>query len=200
MAFFGQTVRHSPQPMQASRLMVAFLSVRAAAPTGQTRAHSPQPMHFFCSTRKRTECCSRLPARGAQPMTRKLAEGVLATTDNQIDTSTGTVRLRASFDNADDKLFPNQFVNAVLTLTVLKNVILVPAAAVQRGPKGAAVFVVREGGTVESRPVTTGQTVGQDILVQSGLVAGETVVVDGSDRLRDGATVMARNPNGSAGK
>jgi len=133
-------------------------------------------------------------------MTRKLAEGVLTTTDNQIDTSTGTVRLRASFDNADDKLFPNQFVNAVLTLTVLKNVILVPAAAVQRGPKGAAVFVVREGGTVESRPVTTGQTVGQDILVQSGLVAGETVVVDGSDRLRDGATVTARNPNGSAGK
>lgn len=133
-------------------------------------------------------------------MSRKLAEGTLATTDNQIDTATGTVRLRAVFPNADESLFPNQFVNAVLTLKVLHDVILVPAAAVQRGPKGASVFVVGKDNTVQSRVVKTGLAVGQDILVQSGLEAGETVVVDGSDRLRDGAAVSVRNANVQPGK
>lgn len=133
-------------------------------------------------------------------MSRKLAEGVLTTTDNRIDTSTGTVRLRAAFENADDSLFPNQFVNAVMTLKILKNAILVPAAAVQRGPKGATVFVVRQGGAVASRSVTTGMSVGQDLLIASGLSGGETVVVEGANRLRDGTPVTVRNPTARAGK
>jgi len=152
------------------------------------------------AVRERLAADHRLPvAAFDRSMSRKLAEGVLTTTDNQIDTSTGTVRLRAAFENTDDSLFPNQFVNAVLTLRVLHDVVLVPAAAVQRGPKGATVFVVRQGGTVASRSVTTGMTVGQDILIQSGLEAGETVVVEGSDRLRDGATVTVRNPAAQGG-
>jgi membrane fusion protein, multidrug efflux system len=130
-------------------------------------------------------------------MSRKLAEGVLATTDNQIDTATGTVRLRANFDNAGDKLFPNQFVNAVLTLDERKGVVLLPAVAVRRGSQGAFVFVVKADKTVASRPVTTGLTLGTDILVEKGLDAGETVVVEGADRLLDGATVVVRDQSGA---
>jgi multidrug efflux system membrane fusion protein len=130
-------------------------------------------------------------------MSRELAQGLLATTDNQIDTATGTVRLRAIFDNAQDRLFPNQFVNAVLTLAERKGVVLVPAVSVRRGPQGAFVYLVQDGKTVTARPVTTGLALGTDILVESGLSAGETVVVEGADRLRDGATIMVRDPNGA---
>ncbi|MEA4857317.1 MAG: MdtA/MuxA family multidrug efflux RND transporter periplasmic adaptor subunit [Solidesulfovibrio sp.] len=127
-------------------------------------------------------------------MTEKLAQGTLATTDNQIDTATGTVKLRALFDNADEALFPNQFVNAELLLERRENVVLLPAAAVMRGPKGAHVFVVGEGDTVSMRPVTTGMAVGTDVVVETGLASGETVVVEGADRLRDGAKVAVRQP------
>jgi multidrug efflux system membrane fusion protein len=152
--------------------------------------------------RERMASGAKLPVTAYdRTMSRKLAQGVLSTTDNQIDTATGTVRLRALFDNAEDSLFPNQFVNAVLTLDERKDVVLVPAVAVRRGPDGAFVFVVKNDKTVESRTVTTGQTQDADILVASGLTAGETVVVDGADRLRDGATVVVRDQNGAkAGK
>jgi len=128
-------------------------------------------------------------------MSQKLSVGTLATTDNQIDAATGTVKMRALFDNADEALFPNQFVNAELLLEERKDVVLLPAAAVMRGPKGAHVFVV--GGdkkTVSARPVVTGPAVGQDVVVESGLTRGEVVVVEGADRLRDGAMVAVRNP------
>ncbi|MHC1790169.1 MdtA/MuxA family multidrug efflux RND transporter periplasmic adaptor subunit [Solidesulfovibrio sp.] len=126
-------------------------------------------------------------------MTRKLAGGILATADNQIDTATGTVKLRAVFDNADEALFPNQFVNAELLLEERKGVILVPAAAVQRGPKGARVYVVDAGGVARSKAVTAGLAVGEDVVADSGLTAGEVVVVEGADRLRDGARVAVRD-------
>lgn len=131
-------------------------------------------------------------------LSQKLAEGVLSTTDNQIDVATGTVRLRAIFANADEALFPNQFVNAELLLEKRHDVILLPAAAVLRGPRGAHVFVVGQDNAVASRAVTTGQTVGTDLVIESGLTAGETVVVEGADRLRDGATVVVRNPGNAA--
>lgn len=130
-------------------------------------------------------------------MSRELAKGVLATTDNQIDTATGTVRLRALFDNTADTLFPNQFVNAVLTLDERRNVVLVPAMSVRRGPQGAFVYVVRDGKTVAARPVTTGPSHGTDTMIASGLAAGETVVVEGADRLRDGAAVAVRGADGA---
>lgn len=151
------------------------------------------------AVRERLAAGAKLPvAAFDRTLTRKLAEGTLETTDNQIDTATGTVRLRAVFDNADDALFPNQFVNAVLTLRRLEGVLLVPAVAVQRGPKGATVFVVGQDQTVASRPVTTGLTLGTDVVVESGLAAGETVVVEGADRLRDGAPVTVRGAGGPA--
>jgi multidrug efflux system membrane fusion protein len=125
-------------------------------------------------------------------MSEKLAQGKLETTDNQIDVSTGTVKLRALFDNKDEALFPNQFVNAELLLENRRNVVLVPAAAVLRGPKGTHVFVVGADNTVSMRPVVTGLAVGSDVVAGSGLTAGETVVVDGADRLRDGSKVSIR--------
>ncbi|MYL82887.1 MdtA/MuxA family multidrug efflux RND transporter periplasmic adaptor subunit [Desulfovibrio aerotolerans] len=126
-------------------------------------------------------------------MTRKLATGTLGNVDNQIDTTTGTVKLRAVFDNTDEALFPNQFVNAELLLEERKDVILVPAAAVQHGPKGARVYVVGAEGVAKSQPVTAGMAVGEDVVIASGLAAGAVVVVEGADRLRDGAKVTIRN-------
>jgi membrane fusion protein, multidrug efflux system len=125
---------------------------------------------------------------------RRLAEGTLATLDNQIDPSTGTLRLKAEFANDDGSLFPNQFVNARLRLEVHQGVTLVPAAAVQRGTQGAFVYVVKADQTVESRPVKLGPTDGDDIALESGVTPGEVVVVDGAESLRPGraVTVTAR--------
>ncbi|MGE4539005.1 MAG: MdtA/MuxA family multidrug efflux RND transporter periplasmic adaptor subunit [Desulfovibrio sp.] len=131
-------------------------------------------------------------------MTDKLAEGTLETTDNQIDTATGTVKLRAIFPNADETLFPNQFVNAELLLEKKTGVVLLPASAVLRGPKGAHVFVVGKDDTVSDRAVTTGMSVGTDLVVASGITPDETVVVEGADRLRDGAKVVIKNPGSAA--
>ena len=130
-------------------------------------------------------------------MARKLATGTLGNVDNQIDTTTGTVKLRAVFDNTDEALFPNQFVNAELLLEERKDVVLAPAAAVQHGPKGARVYVVDAEGVAKSQPVTTGLAVGENVVIASGLAAGAVVVVEGADRLRDGAKVAIRN-NGPA--
>jgi len=134
-------------------------------------------------------------------MARKLATGTLGNVDNQIDTTTGTVKLRAVFDNADEALFPNQFVNAELLLEQRKNVVLIPAAAVQLGPKGARVYVVGADGVAKSQPVTASLAVGENVVIADGLAEGATVVVEGADRLRDGAKVTIRN-NGptTAGK
>uniref|UniRef100_I2Q3Q7 RND family efflux transporter, MFP subunit n=1 Tax=Desulfovibrio sp. U5L TaxID=596152 RepID=I2Q3Q7_9BACT len=134
-------------------------------------------------------------------LSQKLAEGTLSTTDNQIDVATGTVKLRAIFANTDEALFPNQFVNAVLLLEERKGVVLLPAAAVLRGPRGAHVFVVGQDNTAASRSVTTGMAVGTDLVVESGLAAGEAVVVEGADRLKDGTAVVVKNPGtGAAAK
>src|SRR6185369_13814580 len=116
-------------------------------------------------------------------------EGTLATVDNQIDSSTGTLRLKAEFTNDDGVLFPNQFVNARLRLEVHQGVTRVPAVAVQRGTQGPFVYVVKADQTVESRPVALGPTDGDDIALESGVAPGEVVVVDGAEGLRAGRTV-----------
>jgi multidrug efflux system membrane fusion protein len=118
-----------------------------------------------------------------------LATGKLSTIDNQIDTSTGTVKLRAEFDNEDESLFPNQFVNAELLVDTLQGATVVPTAAVQLGAPGSYVYLVNADGSVAVRPVKTGPTDGDKIAVQSGLQPGDRVVVDGADKLRDGAKV-----------
>jgi multidrug efflux system membrane fusion protein len=133
-------------------------------------------------------------------LTTKLATGALTTLDNQIDTTTGTVRLRAQFDNRDNRLFPNQFVTTILVLDTLKNATVVPSAAVQHGAPGTFVYVVNDDRVVNLRPVKLGPTDGDRVAVTSGVNAGERVVVDGADKLRNGAQVtLATEPNGPSG-
>jgi multidrug efflux system membrane fusion protein len=122
----------------------------------------------------------------------KIADGELVTADNQIDPTTGTFRLKAVFANDDLALFPNQFVNVRLLLDVLKGATLVPTTAIQRGPNGTYVYVVKADKTVEMRPVTLGVTAGNQAAIASGLAAGEVAVVDGADKLRTGTAVEVR--------
>ncbi|HLK12661.1 MAG TPA: MdtA/MuxA family multidrug efflux RND transporter periplasmic adaptor subunit [Candidatus Binatia bacterium] len=129
---------------------------------------------------------------------RKVATGSLLTADNQIDPATGTTRLKAVFENRDEALFPNQFVNVRLLLDVRAGAVIVPAAAVQRGPQGTFAYVVKGDRTVEVRPLTLGPTTDGEAAVESGLEAGEVVVVDGVDKLRAGAAVEVRAPASAA--
>ena len=119
----------------------------------------------------------------------KLADGFLASADNQVDPSTGTVKLKAQFANDGGVLFPNQFVNVRMKLDTVRDAIVVPTAAVQRGAQGLFVYVVRDDKTVTPRTVKLGPAEDQRIVVADGLKEGELVVVDGMDRLRPGATV-----------
>ena len=127
----------------------------------------------------------------------KLASGTLVTIDNQIDQSTGTSKLKAVFDNSDFALFPNQFVNVQLLLDTDHNVVIVPAAAIQHGPQGTFVYMVKKVDgqkKVTVVPVTTGNSEGNRIVVKNGLVAGDVVVVDGGDKLVEGSLVDVREP------
>jgi len=119
----------------------------------------------------------------------KLAVGSLLTVDNQIDPSTGTVRLKAVFPNEDNGLFPNQFVNAHLLLDVKRGATVVPTAAIQRSPQSAFVYVVKADQTVAMRPVTIGVSQGDETSINAGLVPGDLVVTNGVERLREGARV-----------
>ncbi len=115
--------------------------------------------------------------------------GVLTFIDNTVDNTTGTIKLKGTFPNADHRLWPGQFVDAVLTLATETNVTMVPAEAVQEGQKGQYAFVVKPDHTVESRVVRTGRTVGKDVVVEAGIQPGETVVTDGQLRIAPGARV-----------
>src|SRR5207248_6452175 len=128
----------------------------------------------------------------------KLDTGRLETIDNQIDTTTGTVKLRAFFDNADQALYPNQFVNIQLLVDTLQGADLVPNAAVQRGAPGTFVYVVKPDETVAAQAVTLGPGDDQRIVVTKGLEPGQIVVVDGADRLKDGAKVRVTRNAASA--
>ncbi len=119
-----------------------------------------------------------------------LASGHVAVLDNQVDTSTGTVKLRAVFDNSDERLFPNQFVNARLLVDTEHDAVLAPSGAVQSGPQGQFVYVVKADNTVEIRPVTTGAASASNIVIVSGVAAGEKLVTDGTEHLRAGSKVM----------
>ena len=121
--------------------------------------------------------------------TQHLSTGRLVTADNQIDPTTGTVKLKAVFDNTAEALFPNQFVNARLTVDIERQHVIVPPSAVRRGAQGPFVYVVRDDATVQVRTVTVGATLPDAASVDSGLAAGERVVIDGLDDLRDGSHV-----------
>ena len=128
----------------------------------------------------------------------KVATGSLLTVDNQIDQSTGTTRLKAIFENQDNALFPNQFVNVRLLLDVKSEAIIVPTAAIQRGPQGTFVYVVKPDQTVDVRVVTVGPSAGNDSSIESGVSPSEMVVVDGVDKLRPGSPVRVKPPDAEA--
>src|SRR5215467_6661292 len=131
---------------------------------------------------------------------RQLAVGKVSAIDNQIDTTTGTVKVRAQFDNDNNTLFPNQFVNVRLLVKTLKNAVTAPTSAIQRGAPGTYVYVINADNTVSVRQVSTGPVDGNITAINSGLSAGERVVTDGTDRLRDGVKViMAGEGGGTAG-
>ena len=128
-----------------------------------------------------------------------LGVGVLTAYDNVIDTTTGTFKLRASFANREGALFPSQFVNVRLLVDTVKNAVLVPNAAVQIGQSGPFAYVVKDEKTVEVRKIKTEASDSQRTIVSQGLEAGESVVVDGVDRLRDGAAVRMAGAKPDAG-
>jgi multidrug efflux system membrane fusion protein len=123
-----------------------------------------------------------------------LSHGALISTDNQIDVTTGTVKLKAEFPNPEGKLFPNQFVNVRMVVDTHHNVVVVPSAAIQRNAQGVLVWVVRDDSTVSPRQVNTGPTEGANTEVTSGLRDGERVITDGIDRIREGAKVEVVQP------
>lgn len=144
-------------------------------------------------------------ARGAVEVTafdrdnvRQLSQGTLSMIDNLIDQTTATYRLKAMFANKDEKLWPGEFVNARLRLEIQKNVVVIPALAVQRGPNGLFAWVVKEDKTAEARPIRTSTTTGERTIVTSGLQVGERVVTDGQYKLQKGAAVIVVEPHTAA--
>ena len=128
----------------------------------------------------------------------RLASGTLLTVDNQIDPTTGTVRLKAVFPNTDGRLFPSQFVNAHLRLDVQRGATVVPTAAIQQSAQGTFVYVVKSDHSATVRPVKVGVTEGDNAAIDSGVSPGEMVVVDGADRLREGIQVALQGAGGGA--
>jgi len=126
--------------------------------------------------------------------------GVLTFYENTVDPNTGTIKLRGTFPNEDRKLWPGEFVRVRLRLDVLANAVVVPNQAVQTGQDGQFIYVVKDDKTVESRPVTTSTRTGQELVIASGLKAGETVVTEGQLRLAPGMRVMVRTPGAGGGQ
>ncbi|MGB6604193.1 MAG: efflux RND transporter periplasmic adaptor subunit [Steroidobacteraceae bacterium] len=130
--------------------------------------------------------------------THQLATGTLQSVDSQIDPTTGTVKLKAIFPNGDESLFPQQFVNVVLLLNTLHGATLIPQAGVQRGAPGTYVYVVGPGNqAVSVRNVSLGPGDANNVSIRQGLTPGELVVVDGADKLKDGAKILLRQPSGA---
>jgi multidrug efflux system membrane fusion protein len=153
------------------------------------------PEDALPSVRERLKAGAKLEVRVLdRAQKNELGIGRLDTYDNVIDITTGTVKLRAVFDNKDETLFPNQFVNVRLLVDTVKDATVVPVAAIQRGQPGTFVYLVKADDTVEIRVVELGATDGEKVQVVKGLQPGDQVVIDGTDRLRDGAKI--RRPGG----
>ncbi|HEY1614788.1 MAG TPA: efflux RND transporter periplasmic adaptor subunit [Rhizomicrobium sp.] len=148
---------------------------------------------------RRVGAGAKLPVEAFdRSQTTKLADGTLSTLDNEVDPTTGTVKMRALFDNKDNRLFPSQFVNIRLVVNTLRGQTIVPGAAIQHGTSGDYVYVVKPDHTVSQRNIKVGPTDGEKVDVLSGLAPNELVVVDGADRLRDGAKVVVPGSKGAA--
>ena len=123
--------------------------------------------------------------------------GTLSVIDNTVDLATGTIRLKAVFENRQNRLWPGQFVNAVLTMDT-KDATVIPAEAVQAGQQGSFVYLVKPDQTVEPRPVTVGQVFAGKVIIEQGLAPGDTIVTDGQSRLFPGARIITAAANSKA--
>ncbi|HSY07079.1 MAG TPA: MdtA/MuxA family multidrug efflux RND transporter periplasmic adaptor subunit [Steroidobacteraceae bacterium] len=162
---------------QLQPITVVFTLPEDQIPALQTQLHAGKTLAVSAYDRSRAT---------------QLATGTLQTVDNQIDPTTGTVKLKAIFANDGETLFPNQFVNVSLLLTTLHNATLIPQAGVQRGAPGTYVYVIDAQQTVSVRKVTLGPGDPTNVVITQGLKPGEMVVVDGADKLKDGAKVLQR--------
>jgi len=142
----------------------------------------------------------KLVVRAMTPNSSDASVGQLAFVDNAVDRQTGTIRLKASFKNADNKLWPGQFVNVVMTLATERNATVVPNQAIQSGQQGSFVFVVKGDNIAENRNVTVGRTIGGEAVVTKGLEVGETVITDGQMRVVPGSRVEPRTKTTGAVK
>ncbi len=183
--------------------------VRAADPNGMVVITQLQPIAVLFSIPEDNLGDVLKKLRAGQQMrveawdhddTRKIADGVLLTADNQIDPTTGTSKLKAIFDNKNNGLYPNQFVNVRLLIDVLKSAIVIPGATIQRGAQGTFVYVVGENSTAELRPVTIRNAEGNDVAIASGIAAGDAVVLEGMDKVQDGARVDVQTPGAPGGE
>jgi multidrug efflux system membrane fusion protein len=221
----GASVRADQAAAERARVQLAYASIASpiAGVAGRVlvqegnmvRANDTDPMVVinqvspirvaFALPEQHLEALRQALARGPvdvqvapQPGAGRPAQGRLDFVDNTVDPSTGMIGLRASFANRDHALWPGQFVNATVLLGEQADALVVPAQAVQNGPEGAFVFVVRPDATVELRPVQAERTVAGQTVIGKGLRAGETVVVDGHSRLAPGARVKAQDKPAAA--
>jgi multidrug efflux system membrane fusion protein len=190
------------------RLVDAGNYVQTTDPTGLVVITQLDPISVVFSTPEDNlpRITRRLNSGATLPVTvldrsnvNKLATGTLTTFDNQIDTTTGTFKLRATFANPDNALFPSQFVNVRLLVDTVTGAVVVPNAAVQLGAMGSFVYVVKDDSTVAVRKIVTGAADATRTVVSEGLAVGDKVVIDGADRLRDGSKVKLASAKADAG-
>ncbi|HUQ68388.1 MAG TPA: MdtA/MuxA family multidrug efflux RND transporter periplasmic adaptor subunit [Planctomycetaceae bacterium] len=183
------------------RLVDAGNIVRANDPGGLAVITQLQPISLVFTIPQDDISRVLAKSRGPEPLAvdafdrdfrNKLATGTLTAIDNQVDSATGTLRLKAVFDNDDESLFPNQFVNARLLVETLPDAIVAPTAAVQRGPDSTFVYVLQADETVALREITTGPNAGTDTVIESGLEPGEVVITEGLDKLKPGDKVATK--------
>jgi membrane fusion protein, multidrug efflux system len=180
------------------RLVDAGNMVHATDPGGLLVITQLQPISviFSLPQDQLPQVVAKLRAGGQLPVdafdrddTAKITSGTLSSIDNQIDTTTGTYKLKATFSNDNNVLFPNQFVNVHLLVDTKRNLTIVPTAAIQRGPQGTYVYVVQNSNIVKIQNVTIAQTTNDSVGLSAGVNAGDNVVIDGQDKLQDGSKV-----------
>lgn len=196
----------SPITGRTGSLLVKQGNIISANNTDLVQINQVQPVFVaFSVPEMRLRAIQARYGRGsipviATPQDREdIAQGTLTFFDNTVDPTTGTIRLRGTFPNPDRKLWPGEFVRVRLQLGSEQNAVVVPNQAVQTGQDGQFIFVVKEDRSVETRPVTTGQRTGDDIVVETGLRPGETIVTEGQLRLSAGMKVSIRDPRNPAG-
>jgi membrane fusion protein, multidrug efflux system len=141
---------------------------------------------------KKYASAGALPVEAVIPSDERPAIGKLSFIDNQVDSATGTIKLKGVFENRDRRLWPGQFVDAYLRLKTQSNAVVIPSQAIQNGQQGTFVFVIKDDGTVEARVITTAESDKGEVIVQKGLAAGERIVTDGQLRLLPGSKVQIK--------